>query len=84
MQREITLLENQKHIGKILDVLIEKNSKRSLDKWSGRTQGNIGVVFNKGNSSIKDIVKVKIKSAHGVTMFGDIANSLERKMDEVS
>ena len=85
IQRDITLLENQKYIGKTIDVLIEKDSKRSADKWSGRTQGNMGVIFDKEyDSSIKDIVKVKIKSARGVTMFGNIVSSLERKKNEAA
>lgn len=85
IQRDITLLENQKNIGKTVDVLIEKDSKRSPLKWSGRTQGNMWVVFDKDSScSIKDIVKVKINSAHGVTMFGEIVHSLERKKNEAA
>ena len=67
-----------------MDVLIEKNSKKSTDKWSGRTGGNMWVIFDKNKSSIKDIVKVKIKSAHGVTMFGNIVSSLERKKNEAA
>ena len=42
------------------------------------------VIFDKNHSSIKDIVQVKIKSAHGVTMFGDIVSSLERKKNEAA
>ena len=34
--------------------------------------------------SIKDIVQVKINSTHGVTLFGDIVNPLERKKNEVA
>ena len=84
LQRDITLKQNQKNIGKTLEVLIEKNSKRSINKWSGRSQGNMWVIFDKNHSSIKDIVQVKIKSAHGVTMFGDIVSSLERKKNEAA
>ena len=84
IQKKITLLENQKYIGKTVDVLIEKDSKRSSEQWSGRTQGNMWVIFDKNNSSIKDMVTVKIKSAHGVTMFGDIVNSLEREKNEAA
>ena len=44
----------------------------------------MGVIFDKNQSYIKDIVYVKIKSAHGVTMFGDIVSSLERKKNEAA
>ena len=84
VQKNITLSCNKKYIGKIVDVLIEKNSKRSENQWSGRTEGNMWVVFDKDNSCIKDIVTVKIKSAHGVTMFGEIVNPLERKENEAA
>ncbi len=85
IQKEITLLRNQKYIGKTIDVLIEKDSKRSKMQWSGRTEGNMWVVFDKNNySSIKDIVKVKINSTHGVTLFGDIVNPLEREKNEAA
>ena len=43
------------------------------------------IVFDKkNNSSIRDIVKVKIKSARGVTMLGEIVNPLERKKNEAA
>ena len=85
VQKETTLLRNQRYIGQTVDVLIEKDSKRSELQWSGRTEGNMWVVFDKSNcSSIKDIVKVKINSTHGVTLFGEIVNSLERKKNEAA
>jgi len=84
LQRNITLLENQKNIEKIVDVLVEKESKKSSAQWSGRTGGNIWVVFDKDESSIKDIVKIKINSAHGVTMFGNIINPLRKGKNEAA
>ncbi len=84
-QKKNTLLRNQKYIGKIVDVLVEKDSKRSNAQWSGRTEGNMWVIFDKNNySSMKDMVKVKIKSAHGVTLFGDLVSSLEKEKNEAA
>ena len=60
VQKEITLSSNQKYIGKTVDVLIEKDSKKSEKQWSGRTEGNTWVIFDKCDSSIKDIVQVNI------------------------
>ena len=42
------------------------------------------VVFDKDQSSIKDIVKIKIDSAHGVTMFGNIINPLGKEENEAA
>jgi len=70
MQKKHTLQANRRHIGNVMSVLIEKESKKSKNQWAGRTDGNMWVVFDKGGEEIKDIVKVKIKDAQGVTMFG--------------
>ena len=85
IQKKNTLLRNKKYVGKTVDVLVEKNSKRSEDQWSGRTEGNMWVVFDKNDcSTIKDIVKVKINSAHGVTLFGDMVDPLGRRKNEAA
>ena len=54
----------------MMDVMIEKVSKKSPHQWAGRTEGNIWVVFDKSNEEVKDIAKVKIDDAQGVTLFG--------------
>ena len=51
---------------------IEKESKRDERKWSGRTDSNKWVVFDKQNAKLKDIVDVYIKRTSGVTLFGEI------------
>ena len=70
LQRILTLETNKKLIGKIVKVLIEKESKKSHSQWSGRTDGNTWVVFDKKNEGIKDIVSVLIQDTKGVTLFG--------------
>ncbi len=70
IQKKMSLLLNQNHIGKVMDVMIEKVSKKSPHQWAGRTEGNIWVVFDKSNEEVKDIAKVKIDDAQGVTLFG--------------
>ena len=70
-QKKITLKNNLKRIGTIHKVLIEKESKKSKDYWSGRTEGNIWTIIKKGNEKIKDIIPVKITDARGVTLFGE-------------
>ena len=71
LQRKITLNNNQKRIGSIEHVLIEKESKKSNQYWSGRTDGNIWTIIKKSNESVKDIIPVKITDAQGVTLFGE-------------
>ena len=71
LQRKITLNNNQKRIGTIQHILIEKESKKSDQFWSGRTDGNIWTIIKKNNEVVKDIIPVKITDARGVTLFGD-------------
>ena len=69
-QSEITLLQNKKKIGSIENILIEKESKKSSDFWSGRTEGNTWTIVKKNNEEIKDVIPVVIDDAQGVTLFG--------------
>ena len=71
LQHSHTLKANQRHIGKILKVLIEKESKKSNMQWSGRTEGNMGVIFNKSDEKMKDVVDILITDAQGVSLFGN-------------
>ena len=71
LQKVLTENENQKYIGKVIEVLVEKESKKSANQWAGRTEGNTWVVFDKTNEKIKDIVNVLIQDARGVTLFGN-------------
>lgn len=63
-----------KDIGAIFEVLIEGNSKKSNDDWSGRNSQNKVVVFPKENHSLKkgDYVQVKIERATQTTLIGKI------------
>ncbi|MDP6852559.1 MAG: tRNA (N6-isopentenyl adenosine(37)-C2)-methylthiotransferase MiaB [Candidatus Marinimicrobia bacterium] len=71
LQKRLSLQQNQRHIGKILPVLVEKESKKSSMKWAGRTEGNTWVIFDKTNEKPKDIVNVLIQDAQGVSLFGE-------------
>ena len=72
-QHKVTLIKNRKKIGTELEVLIEKVSKKSTDQWSGRTEGNTPVVFNKINKyKIGDLVKIEILDVKGMTLLGSI------------
>ena len=74
-QKEVTLNKNNKKIGSIQKVLIEKESKKSDKFWAGRTDGNIWTIIKKGNEKIKEIVPVRITDTKGVTLFGENVNN---------
>jgi len=73
-QKAITLERNQACVGRMEEVLVEKESKKSSSQWAGRTDGNKWVVFNKQGARIKDFVKVHIDASHGVALKGHIVN----------
>ena len=70
LQQAHTLQANQKRIGKVLKVMIEKESKKTSSSWVGRSEGSVSVIFNKKNEKIHDIVDVLIQDAQGMSMFG--------------
>ncbi len=74
LQKKLTLKKNTEKIGLDLDVLIEKESKKSPDQWAGRTEGNTWVIFDKTDEEVKDIVPIKITDAQGVSLFGQRSN----------
>jgi tRNA-2-methylthio-N6-dimethylallyladenosine synthase len=61
-------------IGKSFEVLIEGDSKRSSEKWSGRNSQNKMVVFPKGDRELKkgDYVTVRITDATAATLIGNM------------
>ena len=77
LQRENTLSANLKHVGKTMPVMVEKVSKKSDSQWAGRTDGNMWVIFDRGDEKIKDIVNVKIEDAKGITLFGSRIHTKE-------
>ena len=74
LQKSHTILRNQSYIGKIQNVLIEKQSKRNSGKWAGRTESNKWVIFDKDHANIKDIVPVLIMKSRDITLHGKIIN----------
>ena len=56
---------------KIVEVLIEKESKKSSSQWAGRNQQNSTVVFPKENYNVGDFVNVKINNCTSATLMGE-------------
>ncbi|MGM0934833.1 MAG: tRNA (N6-isopentenyl adenosine(37)-C2)-methylthiotransferase MiaB [Bacteroidota bacterium] len=71
LQQEHSLYRTQQFIGKIVEVLIEKESKKSNEHWSGRNTQNTVVVFPKENYEIGDFVNVKINDCTSATLIGE-------------
>ena len=74
MQKKHTLLQNQKRVGAVEIVLVEKESKRSANHWAGRTDSNKWVIFEKNNFKIGELVPIKIIDAKGITLRGQTIN----------
>ena len=74
VQKKHTLLQNQKRIGTVEIVLVEKESKRSANHWAGRTDSNKWVIFEKNNFKIGELVPIKIIDAKGITLRGKTIN----------
>ncbi len=81
--QEIVLLQNQlshssnlRDLGKVLNVLIEGNSKKSSNEWAGRSSQNKVIVFPKENLAFKpgDYANVKVLSCTQATLIGKIIN----------
>jgi tRNA-2-methylthio-N6-dimethylallyladenosine synthase len=69
-QQQHSLYQTQQFVGQIVEVLIEKESKKSKEHWSGRNQQNTVVVFPKENFKVGDFVNVKIEDCTSATLIG--------------
>lgn len=71
LQQMHSLANNQTFINKTVEVLIERISKKSDLHWSGRSSGNMTVIFPKSNYKIGDFVLVKIIACTSGTLIGE-------------
>ena len=70
-QKNHSYFRNQQYLNKIVCVLIEKESKKSDEFWSGRTTQNTFVVFPKKNFSLGDFVDVRVENCTSATLIGE-------------
>lgn len=70
LQQEHSFYRTREFVGKVVEVLIEKESKKSTEHWSGRNPQNTVVVFPKENYKIGDFVQVKIEDCTSATLLG--------------
>ena len=77
IQNNLSLESNKKDIGKIVEVIIEGDSKRSNQQWMGRNSQNKVTVFDKLDDehiSIGSYVHVLVKSCTQGTLLGTIVD----------
>ncbi|WP_435314907.1 tRNA (N6-isopentenyl adenosine(37)-C2)-methylthiotransferase MiaB [Cellulophaga fucicola] len=74
-QREHSGYRLQQRLGKIDEVLIEGESKRSAEHWRGRNSQNAVIVFPKEDSQIGQFVQVKVEDCTTGTLLGSIVKN---------
>ena len=79
LQQKHSLERNKSFINKNCEVLIDKESKKSNNFWSGRTTENNVVVFPKYNFKLGDTVDVYISDCTTATLIGNV-NQLKTKV----
>jgi tRNA-2-methylthio-N6-dimethylallyladenosine synthase len=70
LQQKHSAFRTSEFLGKTVEVLIEKESKRSDQHWSGRNNQNTMVVFPKENYKLGDFVNVNINDCTSATLIG--------------
>lgn len=71
LQQKYSAYNTKRSLGKIVEVLIEKESKKSDQEWSGRNSQNVMVVFPKENYKPGDFVNVKVTDCTTATLIGE-------------
>ncbi len=71
LQRQHSAFRTKQFVGTTVEVLIEKESKKSNQDWSGRNSQSITVVFPKENYKIGEFVNVKITNCTSGTLIGE-------------
>ncbi|VAV83207.1 tRNA-i(6)A37 methylthiotransferase [hydrothermal vent metagenome] len=71
LQQKHSLYRTQQFVGKDVEVLIEKESKKSSEHWSGRNEHNTVVVFPKEHYKVGDFVNVKTTNCTSATLIGE-------------
>ncbi|MCJ7507481.1 MAG: tRNA (N6-isopentenyl adenosine(37)-C2)-methylthiotransferase MiaB, partial [candidate division Zixibacteria bacterium] len=72
LQKEISQKQNQRFVGRELEVLIDGYSKKDKAKLKGKTGTNKTVVLDKKEGFLGSFKQVKIISANPRTLFGQL------------
>ncbi|WP_142785332.1 tRNA (N6-isopentenyl adenosine(37)-C2)-methylthiotransferase MiaB [Changchengzhania lutea] len=71
LQRIHSEIRTKEYLDTIVEVLIEKESKKSDAQWSGRTAQNIVAVFPKEDYNIGEFVQVRVTNCTSATLIGE-------------
>ncbi|QYJ67190.1 tRNA (N6-isopentenyl adenosine(37)-C2)-methylthiotransferase MiaB [Flavobacterium litorale] len=71
LQQKHSFFRTQRFVGEVVEVLIEKESKKSDKHWSGRNSENTTVVFPKEEYKKGDFVNVKVTDCTSATLIGE-------------
>ncbi len=71
LQLKHSEFRTRQNLGKTVKVLVERESKKSKDHWSGRTEQNIVAVFPKAHYNVGDFVNVNITDCTKATLIGE-------------
>lgn len=71
LQLKHSAFRTKQFLNTTVEVLIEKESKKSNQHWSGRTEHNIVAVFPKENYNVGDFVNVKVTDCTKATLIGE-------------
>ncbi len=71
LQQAHSRKRTERFLGRTVEVLIEKESKKSAAHWSGRNSQNTVVVFDKEHYKVGDFVNVKINDCTSATLIGE-------------
>jgi len=77
LQNQLSLRSNKNDVGKLFEVLIEGDSKKSDEDWMGRSSQNKVVIFPKAdnNFTIGDYVLVRVDGCTGATLIGKASSA---------
>ncbi|MEK6569749.1 MAG: tRNA (N6-isopentenyl adenosine(37)-C2)-methylthiotransferase MiaB [Bacteroidota bacterium] len=78
LQHRIAHENNQSLIGHRVEVIVEGESKKSEDEWTGRTETNKVVVFPRGNCRTGEYIRVNISRATSATLFGELVGEAQK------
>ncbi len=71
LQQKHSYYRTKQFVGQVVEVLIEKSSKKSDAHWSGRNQQSTVTVFPKENYKVGDFVNVKVTDCTSATLIGE-------------
>jgi tRNA-2-methylthio-N6-dimethylallyladenosine synthase len=71
LQQVLSEKRTKRFLGQTVEILIEKESKKSTAHWSGRNSENVVTVFPKGHYKVGDYVRVKVNDCTTATLIGE-------------